>query len=348
MSGRHHAEEVKRRLSDPRKVAAWLGFQGLQRQPRGVFVRCTAHADRRPSLSLTTEGGTLRAVCFAGCPEVTGDVFTLISWVYGLDVRRDFRQVLRIGAEQAGVWLDEDAPPRPEPRPRPVAPLAPPPEYPPLGEVGDVWHRAGPATEDPACLGWLKQRLGAPPPWLLERVDLYDLARAVPAGALPSWARCEGSWDRTHRLLVPVFSAAGELRSLRAIRTDGGQERKRVAPAGFSTVGLVMACPTGRDVLRQGRAGTPRDVAVLEGEPDWLTWGVQVSDSSDRPPALFGVVSSAWTRELADRVPDGSKVAIRTHLDEAGDRYAAAVVASFQGRNVRVLDHAARATREAS
>jgi len=72
-------------------------------------------------------------------------------------------------------------------------------------------------------------------------------------------------------------------------------------------------------------------VIITEGEPDWLTWATTRPDL-----AVLGVVAGAWVAELAARIPDGSKVVLRTHADAAGDAYAAKVAASFTGRKVQL------------
>jgi len=90
-------------------------------------------------------------------------------------------------------------------------------------------------------------------------------------------------------------------------------------------------------MLEQGAApawfeGAPMDVIIAEGEPDFLTWAVSSSDANDRPPAVLGVVAGAWSADIAARIPDGSRVVIRTHRDAAGDAYAAAIRDSLAGR----------------
>ena len=38
------------------------------------------------------------------------------------------------------------------------------------------------------------------------------------------------------------------------------------------------------------------------GEPDFLTWGTNRSDAREQVPAVFGVESGAWTKEIAARI----------------------------------------------
>ena len=104
-SDRDEVRELRRRLDDPARVVALLGLEkGARRQPRGLLVRCPVHADRTPSCSVrVASDGTISAHCH-GC-SWSGDVLGLVAAVHQLDVRRDFRRVLEIAADMAGVTL---------------------------------------------------------------------------------------------------------------------------------------------------------------------------------------------------------------------------------------------------
>jgi hypothetical protein len=334
-----HAREVRQRLIEPRTVCAALGLLDGYRPGRqaggGVTIRCPKHRERTPSCSVSTgRDGTLRVHCFSGC-GLDGDVFVLVAAALGLDARRDFAAVLGHAAGLAGVDLASTAP-LPVPVPRPVAPVPAPPSYPPRDEVHALWAACVPVEADDAVSAYLDgERRIAP-----AVVDLYDCARALPVGArVPAWARCGRPWPLSgHRLIVPVYDAAGELRSLRAWCIESGAVAKRVAPSGFSTVGLVMADQPARSMLATG--GPPAwfddasqlTVVICEGEPDWLTWATWASDADELPPAVLGVVSAAWSESIAARVPSGCRVAIRTHLDAAGKRYAADIARTLADR----------------
>jgi len=81
-----------------------------------------------------------------------------------------------------------------------------------------------------------------------------------------------------------------------------------------------------RQVLQAGRPewldpDVTLQVVVTEGEPDYLTWSTR---DQGRPVAVLGLAGAgAWSDELATGIPEGTRVIIRTHCDEAGDRYAA-------------------------
>jgi hypothetical protein len=158
--------------------------------------------------------------------------------------------------------------------------------------------------------------------------------------ALPAWAYCRRtSWiESSHRLVVRGFTAAGEPRGLKARALDPSAEPKALAPSGFSTAGLVYACGLGQQVLR----GDPLDwwrpeIVIVEGIPDFLTWTSQQPEGSEQGPAVFGVESGSWTAAHAARIPNGARVAVRTHLDAAGDKYAQVIAQSFEGREVQLF-----------
>jgi hypothetical protein len=109
---------------------------------------------------------------------------------------------------------------------------------------------------------------------------------------------------------------------------------KSLAPAGVRVAGMVMACPLGVQLLG-GNVPTwwrSRIVVIAEGEPDWLTWASRQPEANEDGPAVFGVESGAWTPDIAARIPDGVTVVIRTHLDDAGDRYAAKIAGTLRDR----------------
>jgi len=137
------------------------------------------------------------------------------------------------------------------------------------------------------------------------------------------WSPCSGRRD------VPRVSA-------RNIFLDCPPGEKAAAPAGFAVAGLCMADPLARLVLQDGAAPSwwhgPLRIVVAEGEADFLTWATHFSDADEEARAVIGVVAGSWTPEIAARVPDGSRVVIRTHADEAGDRYADRIAETLTGR----------------
>jgi hypothetical protein len=335
----NRAPEIRRALTDVRRVCDALGLTAnggktVIRQPRGLTVRCVWHEENTPSCSVTlAEDGTIRVRCF-GC-NVGGDVLSLIAAARGMSLRSDFRAVLAEGARLAGLWgiVDElegrgQAPPPISP-PAPTSPAQPPREWPPVEQVRDVWDAAGLVGDDPEAAAYMRGR-GLDP----DRIDAGDLARVLGTRALPRWASYRGEADSAkpwptlgYRVVVPMFSAAGELRSLRAWRIVDGPGPKRLPPAGHKASELVMADGFGRAMLAGTQA--PSVVVVVEGEPDHCARSLVTNDPRT---AVLGIVSGSWGPVFAARCPLGAKVAIRTDADKAGDKYAADIAESLARR----------------
>lgn len=324
-----HAAEVKRLLVDPWELCGKLGLaKDAKRQAGGLLVLCPAHQERTPSCSVTiAQDGGLRVRCF-GC-DWSGDALSLVGQVYGLTLRnqRDFVEVLALGAELGGdIRLADEIragtpdPERPRPAPRAVTPIvghARP--YPDSESVLRVWTTSGPCGADADAWEALRAR-GIDP----DAVDLCGVARVIPLQAtnLPRWARYRGEAERSrpwtetgHRLVLPMFDPTGALRSVRAWRIDGDDSTpKRLPPAGCKATGLVMANRLALMMLK--RRVCPVRLVFVEGEPDFLTWCSITED------AVIGVVNRSWNEDFARAVPGGTRVYIRTHNDEAGDKYA--------------------------
>ncbi len=207
---------------------------------------------------------------------------------------------------------------------RPQPALVPPPR-PGSTDLATLWDAAVAVTEDDEVASWCTLR-GFDP----AAIDDWDLARAIPRDTtLPRWAYTNkgGTWvQSSHRLLVPLYDASGNLASFRARAVIGdGQLSKSLAPTGFRCEGLVFACPLARQFLA-GAAPTWWDknaFVISEGEVDFLTWAIRYHyERYQRVPACLGVVSGSWSQSIADRIPDGATVNVRTHADAAGMRYA--------------------------
>lgn len=102
------ASIIRTYLSEPLPFAEQLGIidgrRSYKRLSNGILVRCFAHGDRTPSLSITRTSTGLRFRCF-GC-DLAGDVFNAIAARHNLDVHQDFRQVVEIAAQMAGISED--------------------------------------------------------------------------------------------------------------------------------------------------------------------------------------------------------------------------------------------------
>lgn len=328
-----YAREIRRTLTDPRKLCEALGLsKGAERQATGLLVCCPEHGDRTPSCSVTRgPDGTIRVRCFA-C-HWTGDALTLVASVHDLDIKTNFREVLLEAAQIAGLhdavaelkgqaeWQPRALPPPPE--------ATAPAEYPATAEVRAIWETAQPAGDDARASEELVTRKIDP-----DLATELGLARVLPPWPfdgypLPQWARYRGAWwpQSGHRLLVPVYAPDGTMRSVRAWRIEGDAPAKRLPPAGRKTTGLVMANALALLALKPKAA--PRQILVVEGEPDFLTAAIRWRDWP-----VIGVISGGWTPELAQRVPMGSEVLIGTHHDEAGHKYAEHVAKTVRARAV--------------
>ena len=319
-------------LNDPRELCAALGLgaerKDRQHQASGWTVRCPVHGGVSCSVTRAADG-LVRVKCF-GC-DFSGNALHLVAAARGLSTRTGFKDVLREAAEIANRFdlieeLDSG-----EKRERPAAPTLPikpsEPErtYPPIAEVEALLASCALPSEDAEVAAWLRMRPIEP-----ERIDGAETAYALPIGAPgASWAKYGGvPWAVTgHRMLVPMFDAAGVLRSVRAGRVIAGDSPKRLPPAGHKAARLVMACPLARAMLR-GTFAAER-VIVSEGEPDFWAWSCATGIAAH---ARIGITSGAWTQELANKIPSGAIVFVRTDNDAAGDKYAAEIIASLKGR----------------
>lgn len=315
---REAVRDVRNGLLEPTKLVEALGLaKGAQRQGGGgVLICCPVHGERHPSCSVTRgPDGTIRVRCFA-C-DFSADAIGLVAQVLGLPTRGDgFRETLAEAAALGGLLSLADelrGGKTTERRERPPAPAPEPPApYPDPLEVTALWEQAGPAGDDVLASGYLVARRIDP-----DAVDRLRLARALRDGQeLPDWARFHGqSWLETgHRLVLRVFDAAGELRSVRACRVVDGDSPKRLPPARKRAAELVLANRAAVGMLL-GRV-RPRRVLLVEGEPDFLTW----STRADEP--VIGIGSGWWSEAFAARIPTGAEVVIRTHGDAQGERYA--------------------------
>jgi hypothetical protein len=209
------------------------------------------------------------------------------------------------------------------------------PARPPKEEADALWSSSVPVGSDPEVAGWFCYRYHSPS--VCERIELWDLARAVPADlALPGWARSHcGPWNRTgHRILFRLWDHTGQAVSLRARCVDPRGTPKSLAPSGFSVKGLVLADPLGVQLL-SGVAPDwwePHEIIISEGEVDWATWASQQPDVDPQGPACFGATAGSWSQDLADRMPDGATIVLRVHHDLPGRHYAEQIARTLRGR----------------
>jgi hypothetical protein len=215
--------------------------------------------------------------------------------------------------------------------------------YPPAEEVSSLWALATSPSTDSAVASWLSEHRGIDP----AIVATKELARALGPNAedLPRWAGFGGDADKPWRswasvgvrLVVPLFDASGGMRSVlfrRVFETTGQWPPKSMAVAGFERAGLVMAnAPARRLLMHPQPFAEGTRIVIAEGELDWLTDCLAWARSDEI--AIFGVISGSWTEEtpeLAQRIPRGARVTIRTHNDDAGDRIAGKIITTLGTR----------------
>ena len=285
-----------------------------RRSPREWMVRCPAHGDRTPSLSIKRGADRWLLHCHAGCE--TSDVLRAL----GLE----WQALMSPSPGWAGRETRLSCLPEPAPR-RP---------YPGADEVRGLWD-ACESVDDPRdeamyAAEWLYVERGIHPAVVARRDLARVLTRRTP---LPRWARYgEASWYATgHRLILPAFDHEGVMRGVRA-RGVLGSEKKELAPQGVRSSGLVFADAGGRHLLEHGIGLGAARVVICEGAPDFLTWASTRDESEAAHPATLGITSGAWTAQIAARIPDGACVLIDTDDDGAGRRYARDVARSLAGR----------------
>jgi Toprim-like len=310
------------------EIAAALG-RNVKRTPSADTFPCAAcGAERRHQSRGDTRGAcgaprTLPNTWHCHACQAAGDS---VDYAAHALRRARFRDLDRRGMFEVGQWFRDQfalGSAQVVRRPTPPPP-APEPAYVPQMEFRALWSAGLAVHKDRDCAAYLEHR-GIDP----HAVYVGDLSWALPWGMLPGWASSGGlSWARTHhRLIVPLYDAAGVMRSCLARSTERAPKLKSVAPRGYSRGGLVMANRVALHMLR-GKA-RPDLVVIREGEIDFL-----VEATANEHAAVFGVVSGSWSQTFADRLPDAAHVVIATDADDAGDRYAAAIAATLGGRVV--------------
>lgn len=339
MSSDPLVRDVRSRLSSPRDVCKLLGLK-VEHDARSFCLVCCPHpehSDSKPSCSVHQREQSIAVKCHA-CGW-SGDVLHLIAMVRGLDIKRDFREVLAIAAELAGLHQQAEAvragrEPAPVPERSTVAPAEPERDYPPSAEVAALWESTIAVTEDAETSAMLRER-GIDP----AAVASASLARVLRPDThptrIPGWARYTGNWAVSrpwtktgHRMLLMAYDCNGAVRSVRAWRVVDAETPKRLPPSGFRASGLVTANRAGVRWLQGFRAAR---IVICEGEPDMLARSI-----ASPCEVVVGIGSGSWNDGFAARIPFGAEVDVLTHLDAAGDRYAKQIIRSLSGRaNIR-------------
>lgn len=334
-----------------------LNLKYQRESNRCAFMCCPWHAERTPSCTITIgPEGTIRVHCF-GCDQ-TWDVHSLFAQVNDLEISGSgFATLLLREAEVLTRWdiVEQLEGKRPEPRPYQPAPAPaiprsdpqPEPER-PLPDRNEVLDLVAScilvANEETVALH-LRDRYIDP-----QGVDVRGLAYAIPDDIkhLPEWARYKGqTWlDTGHWLIIPVYNHTGSVVSVRASRVVPGDAPKRLPPAGCRVRGTIMADTMGQEMLKAGRwpewATTEPRLIIAEGEPDFLTAALTTPLHQCPTCAVFGIFSGSWCKEIANRIPDKTKVLIWTDDDAAGRKYAKTIAESIGDRCQLIRGKASR------
>jgi DNA primase len=267
--------------------------------------------------------GTIAVRCH-GC-GATGDALSLIAQVRGLNMRTDFREVLRVAGEIAGAPVPADAtalPKTPEPNPEGVS-----------DETYDaIWtgvlEACSPLREvSPRTAAYLRWRgleveaeadglRGLPTdarPLVRALLDTFDRKELELAGVLrpghdaidwPEWP-----------LLVPWRSRFGRIQCMQRRRVDNGSPKYR------SPRGRAPRTPFGVHLLVDALAQSARaEVILAEGALDCLARRA-IARGRGEASVVLGVYSAASPeRGLPIDLLDGRRVVLALDNDAAGDR----------------------------
>lgn len=344
--------QVRAALRDPAHLVELLGLaEGARRQSgTALTIRCPWHSERTPSCSVRLAGdGTIAAHCF-GC-GAGGDALSLVAAARSLDAHRDFAEVLRLGAEFAG--LDGRMAPAPPPRRPTRIPAAP--ADPAVERLYAELLRRCPAAADRdvaryldsrGLLGEVGARWGALPAGLEAQARVRDrLVAAVGSGAWersglahvhrgaeaerPCRSDCSAvlAWPE-HRLLIP-WRAAGvdgaiatvQRRLVRPAR-DGERtpryvfppDRRPCAPYGAEDVDLL---------------GWGCEVVIVEGAVDAVAYRA-LSRRSCAERVVLGLPGLSGWKTAWSRWTVGARVFLALDADPAADSAAERIASDLR------------------
>ena len=329
---RGHARELRRSLVDVRALVRSLGLDaGAKTQPRGMVIRCPWHGERNASCSVrVATDGTIAVKCQA-CGQ-TGDALSLVAICYDLDVRRDFRDVLRVGAELAGRWdildaLDgkverRPAPPRPPPAPPPSLAIET------FDAIAVRLAHLAPVDASRDVASYLEGRrvyadaqavgVFALPASLREQRSIVAKLRAEFGEdlALAGLVRGEGFAWSEHRVCLPWRTRAGLVSTLQRRCLDGRKDKYMFAS------GRSALDPFGAEFFDDATDCT--EVVFSESALDSLARRKLARDAGERVYVL-GLPSAATWRDPWTAYARGRDVVLSLDGDDAGDKGAAKI-----------------------
>lgn len=333
------ADILRAHLCDPAALCTALGLLARRgtfaRQARGVTVLCPWHDEHSPSCSVTVGShGTVRAACF-GC-HASGDALGLIAAVYHLDVRRDFREVMALAAQIAGLDLERLGTHAPPPPPRALPPEPERLDDETFAVIAAVIARRCPVDAAPDVAAYLDAR------------GLYDAA-AGECAALPgdaagvaalldaitadvgedAWRRSGLAWPESgalawpqHRLVLFWRDADGAVATLqRRALVAMPAARKYVFPRG-----RAPRWPFG--IERAGALGPAGEVAFCEGALDALALR-HLSARAGYDRLVLGLPGVGGWKQPWAKLATGRVAVVATDDDEAGEACAATLAADL-------------------
>jgi excisionase family DNA binding protein len=232
------------------------------------------------------------------------------------------------------------------------------PARPPQDEVLALFRECLPVTEHDEVAAWLRSE-GLRP----EAIRILDLARALPSTQrLPEWVHTPIAEEagRGPLLVLPLWDAAGELRSLRAhplsgaasAAETGGDPHLLGGPS--SGRGLVMAEMISLALLRHPSI-PPEDhgyavetvrrsgLWIALEEKAFLSLGTEWKVEAERP-GVIGVLPGGWTEDFVTGVvPDGCTVTVLSPRDLRNESYADLIAQTFEASGLTVQRRAVRA-----
>jgi DNA primase len=315
------AEMIRSRFRDPVQLACTLGHADtLRPNGRGCMIHCPFHSDSTPSCSLYVgTDGTVRFKCF-GC-DARGDIFAFMARGYGMDLKEQFRRVLK-ATEEFADEMDGLVP----------AGRAVGGEYGTDAGLVDEFTLAAmittllvlcPLASQSDVAAYLSERgireqaerdgWGALPPLSQQNNIIAQLMAEFGPETVAGTGLVGASggfvWPE-HRLLTPWRSPSSWLVTLqrRLIRAARDGEPRYVTLRGHPA-----PFPYGIDGLT-----AEASVAIVEGAIDALSLR-ELCERHEDPRAVLGVPgTSNWRREWA-RIATGRVVYIALDADAAGE-----------------------------
>lgn len=140
-------------------------------------------------------------------------------------------------------------------------------------------------------------------------------------------------WVKLYPIILPMYDAAGSLKSIHGRSIDPNANRKTSAPLGFSAKGLYFM--NKRALMMCSGDVEPEEVWIVEGEIDFLSLE-QFTREEDI--TVIGIKAGSLTDQLLP-IPRNAKIYICTDPDEAGDQYAQKIIRMYPSNTLLRVRH---------